>query len=618
MVRALSRLAILVLVLGVSSIGHTQDSSGQPPITTIKARTNLVVIDVVVTDNKQNPIHGLAATDFTLTEDGVPQRIKNFEEHVSEPATETGKIVPLPKLPPGIFTNRTPAPAAGPINVLLLDTLNTQLDAQPFVRQQLLDYVNKAPAGTRIAIFGLSSSLSMLQGFTSDPAVLKAVLSGKKGRSPSDLLVGTVSGGPLSDTTLSTLYTNNDDGTDLSAPQAIANIQRFEALQTAFQLEMRSKFTLNAFNTLARYLFGFPGRKNVIWFSGSFPLSINPNPDLQDPNDAVVRNEEDLRETDNLLTRAQIAVYPVDARGLFNTSGMSAVNGGGASPTDMADFLTETATEHETMFAMAEDTGGHAFVNTNGLTAAVAKAIDNGSNYYTLYYSPTNPQWDQKFRTIKITLPQPKVQLSYRRGYYADDPDSKNKIVAAKAAMAAPRPSPMTAAMVRGAPDPTEIVFQVRIRPAAAPPENNAAPENKVNPDPKLDVKGPFKQYSLDFAPDPKAFSCPADEKGNHQCTIEVTTIVYDHDGVPIVTTTATTSAKLSAASFAKMQTTRMYFHQQISVPVKGEYFIRTAIHDVQSNRVGAVEVPVAVVAKLPPLATAPVAAQASPAAPPN
>jgi len=71
-----------------------------------------------------------------------------------------------------------------------------------------------------------------------------------------------------------------------------------------------------------------------------------------------------------------------------------------------------------------------AFYNTNGLTQAVSKAIEEGSNYYTLTYSPSNVQWDERFRTIKVKVTEPGVQLTYRNGYYAVDPNDRNKVTA--------------------------------------------------------------------------------------------------------------------------------------------------------------------------------------------
>src|ERR1017187_8842328 len=80
-------------------------------------------------------------------------------------------------------------------------------------------------------------------------------------------------------------------------------------------MAMRVQYTLDGFDSLARYLVGIPGRKNVIWFSGSFPLDIEPNPDEADPNDSVKHFDAWVRETDHLQPRAPVEVYPVDEGG---------------------------------------------------------------------------------------------------------------------------------------------------------------------------------------------------------------------------------------------------------------------------------------------------------------
>ncbi|HEX9201057.1 MAG TPA: VWA domain-containing protein, partial [Acidobacteriaceae bacterium] len=481
--------------------GQQQDAS---QITTIRTYSNIVVIDVVVTDAQQKPVHGLKASDFTLLENNKPQTIRHFEEHSVSPGAEI--VAPAPKLPPGLFTNKSAAPANGPVNVLLLDYLNTPLTSQPYARKQLIDFLDHAPAGTRIAIFALTTQLSMMQGFTSDMQVLKAALSVKKGGAPqvSQLLSDPVNGGPISDTTLSDALNQPAAVDGIITQEIVDSINRFETLKTSFDQDLRAKYTLNAFDLLARYLVGIPGRKNVIWFSGSFPLDVEPNVNAADPNDSVVRNDDEVRKTDNLLTRAQVAVYPVDARGIqtdpsqnFASGGMSSIttDSGAAAANATFAFLSQTAQEHETMYAMAEDTGGQAFVNTNNLSQAVAKAIENGSNYYTLTYSPTNTEWDARFRAIKIKVEQPGVKLSYRNGYFAVDPNDRNKLNAQMAATALTQPTTMATAMMHGGPDPAEILFKVRIRPAGTPVEDTPLKSNQTNPDPKVKVEGPFKAY---------------------------------------------------------------------------------------------------------------------------
>ena len=596
-------------------------------MTTIRTYSNLVVVDVVVTDGQGNPVHGLSKDAFALTENGKPQTFRHFEEHSAAPVAET-KVLPPPRMPPGLFSNRTPAVANGPVNVLLLDYLNTPVSAQPYARKQLLDYLDHAAPGTRIAIFGLTTQLSMLQGFTSDMAVLKGALDPKKGGAAqvSQLLVNPVTGGSTADTSLSdSLLNSGATSTDITQEMVDA-VTRFEAMQSSFQTEMRVQYTLNGIDSLARYLVGIPGRKNVIWFSGSFPLDVEPNPDEADPNDSVARFDEMVRETDNLLTRAQIAVYPVDARGLqtdpsqnfYNEATNPSISGssGQDAATGNMQFLQQTAQEHLTMDAMAEDTGGQAFFNTSGLTQAVQKAIDNGSNYYTLTYSPTNTVWDSKFRAIKVKVDQPGVKLNYRNGYYAVDPNDRNKLYAQGAAAIQTQPTTMVTAMMHGGPDPAEILFKVRIRPASTPPDDTVLKSNQANPDPKVKVEGPFKSYGVDLVPDPHAVSCRQEPNGNRHCQLEVWTFVYNSDGQKLITASNRLRTMLTPADYQQLLTGGMAFHQEISVPVKGQYFIRTAIHDMVSDRVGAVEIPVSAVAHLTPLKTLASTSEPEPAAP--
>jgi VWFA-related protein len=597
-------------------------------IATIRTYSNLVVIDVVVTDSQGNPVRGLKGSDFSLTEDKQPQTIRHFEEHSASPESRV-EIVEPPKLPSGLFTNKSAAPDNGPVNVLLLDYLNTPYQSQPYARKQVIDYLDKAPAGTRIAVFAITNHLVMLQGFTSDLGVLKAALTSKKGApQTSDILNDN---GTVGNTVLTDAMANDQTAVPgMITQQMVDDVTRFQALDASFQQDVIARTTLQAFDTLARYLIGIPGRKNVIWYSGGFPLNVLPNPSEADPNDSVVRNDEEIRRTDNLLTRAQVAVYPVDARGVmtdptFDVSNVSPIainplDPGAASATPSANSaasMQSVVQEHLSMEAMAEDTGGHAFYNSNGLTQSISKAIDTGSNYYTLTYSPTNMQWDERFRAIKVKVDQPNVKLSYREGYYAVDPNDRSRVAAQGTATTVTQPNTMATAMMHGGPDPAEIVFKVRIRPANAPIEETPIKTNQTNPDPKVKINGPFKEYSVDLVPDPKALGCRQEASGNRHCSLEVWTFVYNTDGVKLITASNRLYRYLKPEDYDQLLKGGMAFHQEISVPVKGQYYVRTAIHDMISDRVGAVEVPIQSIAKLEPLQAiaAPVTAPTQPVA---
>ena len=594
------RILLLPLALCLAAPAQSPAPKSTQPITTLKARTQLVIVDVVVTDHHQHPIHNLKAADFTLLENKDPQQIKNFEEHTALSAA--AKLQPLPTMPPGIFTNWSPTPVNSSVNILLLDTLNTPTQDQSFVRDQLKQYLKSSQPGVRIAIFGLTTHLNLLQGFTSDPELLKTAINQEKPQA-SSLLDDPVGGGGGSQ---SLSETASSFGNAPGMAGVLANLKQFDAVQQSFQLQLRARYTLDALNQLARYLADIPGRKNLIWFSGSFPINILPDGDLQDPFAAVTSSETEFRETTNLLTLSQVAVYPVDARGLMASPTFTAANSGSkyarnpaAFSTDEAGFVQKTAAEHATMLQMAEQTGGKAFINTNGLGEAVATAIDAGSNYYTLAYSPTDTKWNGSFRKVQIKLQQQRYTLSYRRGYYADDPDAPTKHNEATAATTAAKPvEPMQVAMMRGSPDPTQIILKVRVLPSSTAPEDKPADGNVLNP--QLKIQGPYRRYDIDCAADARTAITQTPD-GIYHLDVQFLAYVYDQDGNLINIADNNAHTKLSPAAYAGLLQRGLPYHQEISVPVKGQYYLRIGIHDLTGNRVGALEVPVASVKDLTP-----------------
>jgi VWFA-related protein len=598
------RILVFFIVFGLMNASVLAQSSSRPkpqrgPVETIKANAQLVVVDVVVTDKNQKPVRGLHASDFTLTEDKAPQTIKNFEEHVAPTRADAAKLAPLPKMLPGYFTNYTPASPGGTVNVLLLDALNTPMNAQAYVREQLLDYLKNAPQTGPIAIFGLTERLTILQGFTSDPAILKSVVTAQ-GTQMSSLL-----GDPLTGS-------NSESVTDFMGganSQVLANFQQFEANQRSLQFQQRAQYTLNAMDQLALYLESIPGRKNLIWFSGSFPVSVLPDGDLADPFSVVASAEAQYRETTNLLARSQVAVYPIDARGIITSAvhaASSPAKGYSHNPhafaKDQSTFFGDLFAAHDTMEQMAQDTGGRAFVDTNGLTAAVAQAIDSGANYYTISYAPSDPKWTGKFRKIQLKVNHGDISLTYRRGYYADDPNSPER-TRETAATAPTHASAMEIAMMRGAPVPTEILLKARVLPASAGTEETVAEGNALNPDPK--ITGPFRRLLIDFEADPGAIEFTTTPDGTHHCSVEFVTFVYTRDGTMVDAIDTPVKSNFTPARFQTVLHSGVPFHQEVSVPVKGQYFLRSAVRDTQTGRVGAIEVPVDAVAGLPPATTA-------------
>ena len=574
---------------------------------TLRAQARLVIVDVVVTDRSHNPIHGLKATDFSLLENKATQKVLHFEEHAQQAPTPPGKAAAFPKLPPGIFTNYIPVPENTTLNVLLLDSLNTPMRDQAFLRSQLLDYAKQQKPGTSIAIFSLGTQLRLLQGFTSNPEVLREVMQHHLQRM-SPLLGDAVGGGGAPEGTADQL---GDLGAVLPS-QVAASLTTFDNIQSSFKTQLRARYTLDAMNVLARYLANMPGRKNVIWFSGSFPINVMPDAsgDASDPFAGVASAEAEYRETTNLLTRSQVSVYPVDARGLMVSPVFDASSDGSRyarSPIKMAqdesNFSASTAEEHSTMQRMADDTGGEAFFNTNGLKQAVAKAIDHGSNYYTLAYAPASAPRPGEFRKLEVKLAQGGYQLAYRRGYYADDPHKIGSALTDADPAAAPPtapndPAPMRRAMTHGLPGATEIIFKMRVLPTSIADEEKPATGNRLV---LAQAHGPYRRLAVDYAADVRSMSMPAGEDHLHRGAIEFILLVFAADGALVNTVSNGVKLAFPEDTYRSILKTGLTAHQEVSVPVKGDYTLRVGVHDLVSDRIGVTEIPVAAVKNLPP-----------------
>ena len=447
-----------------SGAADHQPTSDDSQVTAFRSRANEVALDVVVTDSKGRTVPGLSGSSFRVEEDGKPQPLTYFHEFSPKTSAPPADALTVPRS--NIFTNQASSPGE-PKVVLVLDFLNTPFADQQSVKQELLKFLKNKPAATPIALCVMTGRLEMLQGFTTDHNLLLAHLDSKKGRIRSS--------SELQSLDMKELV---DAQRQLAAQDAKEQVvvQRLLQLQTenrAFQLDQRMSATVNAFAQLARYLSGIPGRKSIVWLSGSLPAGFFGNTSLNwdTPNASpVVRSYgEQLREATNLLAQAHIAVYPVDVRGFTvdsvydsgnNTDPIGAGAPGSQTPgppgrTPAPSLLNGPNTttsnpapnplqleleqqhnareaERATMDQVAEETGGKAFYG-NRIQQAVNAAVEQASAYYLLAYSPANRNYDGKFRKVKVSLEGAKYHLGFRRGYYAVDPQGPSKLAVAAA-----------------------------------------------------------------------------------------------------------------------------------------------------------------------------------------
>lgn len=495
---------------------------------TLRTNTRLVVVDVVATDSKGQPVPDLKAADFTLLEDGKPQKISSFNfEHSGGTSGQTAQI----QLPPSVITN-APKFQSNSLNVILFDAANGDFSEQAYARDQLLKFLNGAALERPVAIFAMQTQLKLLHDFSTDNKSLSAAVA--KYRPPAKL--------------------NNSESMESRA-------SAFSTRGDYHTSERDIENTLNQLNVLSKVLAGYPGRKNLIWLSESFPLVLFPESttnlsmDGQSLRSAEASGGESamerlqssspfktyaalIKKVSDALMAAQVAVYPVDA---------------GAVSKD--DHL---ASQH-TMDNMAESTGGKSFKNSNDLVLGLRTGIEDGSTYYTLTYYPENKTWDGQFRRIQVKSDRSNVSLRYREGYYAVDPEKLNKQDSEAVA------ENFSRLLELDAPAATQIVFQAQVQP---PSEKN-------------------KKVVVTFHIDPRTLAFEKKDGGMEFAKLSCTVWAYGKDKDKPAMSSGTVNANLNAKEYQQMMQQRFLpCDRQLDLK-PGTYALRMGVLDRASNKMG-------------------------------
>jgi VWFA-related protein len=551
----------------------------------LHANVNLVLVDVVVTE-RGNAVHGLERSRFHVLEDGHEQRITAFDEVVPKSGPSASAAAAQAALLPHTYSNVPVYPAATAANVLLLDALNTPMENQAEMREQAAAYLGGMAPGAAMAIFTLSTHLQMIRGFSTDAAELvNAVEKGKNGAEQSALM------NPTDPQSL------NPTANELAlSGNAIAQVKQQLANEAAFQTDQRVNMTLDAMKQLARYLSGIPGRKNVIWFSGSFPIALDPNDQLPEPMRNMRNYTDEVRETNELLASARVAVYPVDARGVITEASASAsykpppnvafgrVNLPAPAQADAA-AQRETESEHASMQKIADATGGKAYLHTNDLKGAMQNALENGSSYYTVGYVPPKGP-DGQFRKIQVRLDGAHYDLAYRRGYVA---------VAMKQRGNENREdsNALNGATQHGAPFATQVLFEARVLDSADPLlKGTHLPEGPAG-EMAAKLSGPVRRYVAELAVDPHTLSFTELPDGQHQVSLKFGMVSFDREGKRTDFLGRSIAMKFPSDQYAQIMAHGVRVRMLLDLP-KGEGFLRIAVEDVDADRVGSLEVRVA------------------------
>jgi VWFA-related protein len=601
--------AAVVAVLTTSLIAQTNDAAANMPETTLKVNSRAVLVDVIVTDRNGNPVKGLKEEDFRVLEQGRPQAITYFEEHSADLLARRSESRAFPPMPPNVFTNFSPLPTPPAVNILLLDALNTPMNDQMYLKKAAQHYLKTLKPGTRLAIFTMSMRLSFIQGFSDDPAVLATALGYRKNdKSEPAVLLQSQGESDAQNTVVEMMVEMEQAGANTIAftvpPQTIEAFQQFMQETRYAQDSDREYRTLQNLNQLAAFLGSFPGRKNVIWLSGAFPLELF--------GQTAMRFDDSIDKTVNLLAAARVAIYPVDVRGTNVPTYYTAENSLDPTITSAPQLLgpppgvtadapnagqggfagglqNESQTKNSsdsTMDMLASQTGGKAFYNQNDLSGIIGKVTDQSTNFYTISYAPGNPKMNGGYRKIEVKVGDGEhYTLSYRQGYFARDEDlpgaaqTRQDQAAQQASQNPTQIDPLQPFMVFGMPQSEQILYKTLIQ------------HMDAKADAKPSLKGPMDRYSIDFAVDLDDLHLKVDPDGLHKGALNLSMIVYDKYGQITSREDHLVNLTIKPDIYSVFQKTGVQLHGEINVP-KGQYWLRTGIYDESSRKVGTMEVP--------------------------
>jgi VWFA-related protein len=509
---------------------YSQTTTSSPPQDvlqsnqTLRTNTRLVVVDVVATDSNGQPVSDLKASDLTVLEDGKPQKISAFSYQ-----REKAAIVVAGSAIAGVFTNAPQYKDASSMNVILLDALNGNLAGHAYGRDQLLKFLDKGTLTQPTALYALEEKLTLLHDFTTDIKGLRSLVEDYKPKGAAHVQDVYSSASPFS----------------ARAPSNATTSHTMEV-------------TIAALNSLAGALAGYPGRKNLIWISEGFPITLFPEIIFDDPagcmsctspTPATMANstsfssgtgkdfDAEVQKVANALMNAQVAMYPVDASGLQKDNRLNAIN---------------------TMRSLADRTGGKAFYNRNDVDLGISSSLEDGSTYYTLEYYPANKTWDGKFRSIQIKG-RSGVNLRYRQGYYALDPGTQNKYTDKALTRT------FSDALSLDSPSATGVVFRAGVAPPSAKE----------------------KQVTVNFAIDPHTLGFERKNDGLQHIMVSCAVAAFSEKGSFLKEEVSSVTAAMKADEFEKMMKGQQFPCKRTINLKPGNYNLTLGVVDRNSGLIG-------------------------------
>ena len=578
--KTLYLLATALLLLTSSMYGQ-QPAPTPPDDQVVRISTDLIQVDVTVTDKNGKVMTGLNADDFEIFENGKRQSISNFSfiSRIAGGATASGgNVVNAPGQP---VTSTLPIKREEVRNTIavVVDDLNMSFASVYYTRKALRRFVDQQmQPGDLVAILRTGSGVGALQQFTSDKRLLLEAIerirwnplgaSGVEslmsvGQTPEEMSdrFQRETDQVVSKTRTTILHKDNISDkkrTDIEVSKNAAGQEKGIFAQAA----------LGTVRYVISGLTKLPGRKAMMLFTDGLDIDIDSN---KSRGDSVYGYLQDVAD---LANRSSVVVYTFDTKGMRSMAIAASDNTheiiDGHRENKVRARLDDFRDSQEGLAYLAHQTGGKALLNTDNLNGGIERALDEQAGYYLIGYLPDAETFDpakRKFNKLEIKVKRPGTNVSYRTGFFNTAADQGQPQLTVERQIAEALVSPFAQ---------NDIALNI----------------NALYADDSVD--GPYIRSFLHI--DAKRLKFTEDAEGWKKASFDVAAVTFGDNGVPAESKESKYTIKTKGATYATML--QRGFVYVLIMPVKkyGVYQYRVAVRDVETGKIGSasqiIEVP--------------------------
>ena len=563
----------LLAVLFLSMCGFGQSAKPEPvptatpDVDVVKISTNLIQVDVTVTDKAGNPIRDLKPAEVQIYENGKVQPVSNFSfvsgtRFPEKTAAEIKADKKTSDTPVNMPAARIRREQVRRTIALVVDDLNLTFSSVAWVKDALKKFVNEQMQdGDLVAIIRTGGGIGLLRQFTNDKRQLFAAIDKIKFN-----LSGTARTS-LFDPISPTL--NEEFGVPNSnAAKIDAMTEASDAETKAFRAEIFATGTLGALNFVVRGMRELPGRKSVVLLSEGFGLTERQGTRLQ-----ASRIMDALQRLIDLANRTSVVFYNIDPRGLQFVmkeaqDDFSNVSGDRAA-TIMEDRENGLKDTQDGLRYLAQQTGGMAVINQNDISKGIRKALDDQS-YYLVAYMPNDETFDAKkvrYNQLDVRVSRPGARVRVRSGFYSVATEN-----------------------IKEKEDPAAAIIHAVTSPFGA---NGVTV--RMNALFVRDVKSGLNVRAF-VNIDPKDITFVKTSDGKYKGVFDFYAMTFGDNGTPLDQRYSRATVLADEADFQKILKRGLVSAFDVKIKKAGGYQLRLAIRDKESGRVGSanqfVEVP--------------------------